>query len=150
MEINIETSKLMIATELLDCGLRLYFEGNSYFGSLHLAGAAEEILGVYITHHGGDSALKGMLDGAVRLSKYTDDSGIPSNPNDIYNFIKLPQNSTKHMNDLNDSAVSFDAKSEAEAILNRAISNYYHLMAHSVFDLKETDLIARFNNRQIE
>ncbi len=91
-----------------------------------------------------------MLDGAVRLSKYTDDSGIASNPTDIYNFMKLPKNSIKHMNDLNDSTVSFDAKSEAEAILTRAISEYYHLIAHSVFDLKEMDLIARFNNRRIE
>ena len=91
-----------------------------------------------------------MLDGVVRLSKYTDDSGIASNLTAIYNFLKLPKNIIKHMSDLNDSALSFDAKSEAEAILARAISDYYHLMSHSVFELKETYLIARFNNRWIE
>jgi hypothetical protein len=112
--------------------------------------AAKEILGKYVTHQGGVSALNGMLYGTVRLSKNTDDSGIVSNPTAIYNFILLPQNSTKHMSDLNNSVVSFDAKSEVEVTLNRAISNYYHLMAHSVLDLKETELLARFNNGRIE
>lgn len=91
-----------------------------------------------------------MLDGVVRLSKYTDDSVIVPNPTAIYNFMKLPQIIIKHMSDLNDSAVDFDAKSEAEAILTRAISDYYNLMSDSVFELKETYLIARFNNSRIE
>jgi hypothetical protein len=45
------TDKLTIATELLTQSSRLFFEG-AYFASLHLAGAAEELFGVYITNAG--------------------------------------------------------------------------------------------------
>ncbi len=145
-----QTSKLAIATELLDCGLRLYFDGNAYFSSLHLAGAADEILGAYVTHHGDVSALKSMVNSAVRLSKYIDEGGIESSSVEIQNLMNLPKNAVKHMNSLSDDSVSFDAKFEAESMLERAISNYYLLMAHSVLGLKSTELINRFNARQIE
>ena len=147
MKSNGMTSKLTVATELLDRALYLYFEGNSYFASLNLAGVAEEILGAYITHNGGVSSFTSMRDGAVRLSKHIDESGIASKQGDISDLMNHAKNSTKHMNNLNDSLISFDAKYEAEAMLERAVSNYYFLMAHSAFGLEITELISRFNAR---
>ena len=149
MKNNGKTSKLTVASELLDNALRLYFEEHAYFSSLHLAGAADEILGAYVTHHGDVSAFKSILNTAVRLSKYIDKNGIKSSSVEIKNLMNYPKNSVKHMNSLSDDSVSFDAKFEAESMLDRAISNYYLLMAHSVLSLKSTDLIDRFNARLI-
>jgi hypothetical protein len=50
--------KLDVACELLDRSLRLYYAGDSYFSALHLAGAAEEILGVYVERAGGESSFR--------------------------------------------------------------------------------------------
>ena len=62
------TSKLDIATELLDRALRLYYERDSYFAALHLAGAAQELLGAHVRTHGGISSFQSLKDSAVRLS----------------------------------------------------------------------------------
>lgn len=144
------TSKLTIAAALLDSALLLYFEGNSYFSSLHLAGGAEEILGAYVRHNGGVPAFNSMQDDAVKLSKCLDDSGIEASLTDIRSLMIHAKNATKHMNSLNDGSVTFDAKYEAEIMLDRAVSNYYSLLQYPIFELKGTELISRFNFRLTE
>lgn len=142
------TSKLTVATELLENALFLYFEGKSYFASLHLAGAAEEIFGAYINYNGGVSAFSDIRDGAVRLSKFIDDSGVESKPSDIKKLMNQAKNSAKHMDNLNDDSVTFDAKYEAKAIIESAVSNYHSLLKYPIFELKGSELISRFNARQ--
>ncbi len=142
------TEKLVIATELLDRALQMYYEGNSYFASLHLAGAAEEILAVYVKKHGGTSSFESMRDFAVMLSKTEIvkniiDDGVEPTPKNIADIMNRAKNTTKHMNETDDDLVRFDAQAEAKDLLDRAVTNYYHLM--SFLELEETDLLRRFN-----
>ena len=55
-------SKLEIATQQLDTALMLYFEDKNYFSVITLAGAAEEILAVYLKLHKQPNAFEKMLD----------------------------------------------------------------------------------------
>lgn len=137
------TEKLAIATELLDRALRMYYEGDSYFAALHLAGAAEEVLAVYVKRYGGPSAFDSLRDTSVLLSKCLYDDGIESKPNDIAYLMNRAKNATKHMYGKKDTEVRFDVQSEAKAMLDLAVSNYYYLA--SCIDLPETDLLRRFN-----
>lgn len=136
------TQKLLVAADLLDRALVLYYEGNSYFAALHLAGGAEEILGAYAERLGYESSFRSQQDGAVRLSKFLND-GIEAKPKDIADIINYARNRTKHMDKRDDDHVHFDPQTEACDLLDRAVSNYYSVMNR--YNLLETALVARFN-----
>jgi len=53
------------------------------------------------------------------------------------------KNRTKHMDSTEDSVVTFDPAEQAHDLLDRAVSDFYHLMQYC--PLAETPLIARFN-----
>ena len=135
------TEKLIVAIELLDRALGMYYEGNSYYAALHLAGAAEEILGVYVERSGDESSFKSLQRGAVVLSKVIND-GVESSPQEIAAIMNHAKNRTKHMDKEKDDHVRFDPKIEARDLLGRAISNYYTLMRH--YSLPETEFINKF------
>lgn len=141
-------SKLDIATELLDRALRLYYDGDSYFAALHLAGASEEILAVYLKRQGGISAFDGLKDLTVWLSMRSDNRSKEKIESDIFNLMNHAKNSTKHMYGKNDCIVDFNAESEAHDILDRAVSNCYQLMFS--LDLKETELTRRFTTEMTQ
>ncbi|WMW79539.1 hypothetical protein RF679_12875 [Undibacterium cyanobacteriorum] len=139
------TEKLLVAAELLDRALRLCYGGDSFFSALHLAGAAEEIFGAYVTRKGGKSAFKNLQTGAIELSQHFND-GSDSTPKDIADLLNSAKNRTKHLHvDANDDDnIYFEPKRQAHDLLDRAVSNYYCLMAH--FELPETELVRRFNS----
>lgn len=139
---SIATEKLVVAGELLNRALRMYYEGDSYFAALHLAGGAEEVLGVYVERHGGKSSFRSLQHGAVRISKILN-GGIESKHKAIARIMNHAKNSTKHMEVEDDDYVHFEATMAAKELLERAVSNYYFLM--SFHELPETDLISRFN-----
>jgi hypothetical protein len=136
------TQKLLVAAELLDRALVMYYEGNSYFAALHLAGGAEEILGAYAERLGYESSFRSVQDGAVRLSKFLN-GGIETKPKNIADIMNYARNRTKHMDKKDDDHVQFDPQTEACSLLSRAVSNYYAVMNHYCF--LETELVARFN-----
>jgi len=121
----------------------MYYDGNSYFAALHLAGGAEEVLGAYVERSGGESSFKGLQRGAVRLSKFLNDGGVESKPKHIAAVMNHAKNHTKHMDPEEEDRVYFDPKIEAHDLLDRAVSNYYALM--SIYELPETELVRRFN-----
>jgi len=139
---NEPTQKLSAAIELLERSLSMYFEGNSYFAALHLAGGAEEVLGAYVERQGHESSFKSLQAGAVKISQILPD-GTGSSPKDIGDIMNYAKNRTKHINKEGDDDVHFDPKVEALDLLNRAVSNYYMLMRY--YNLPETELIGRFN-----
>ncbi|MCP2140716.1 UNVERIFIED_ORG: hypothetical protein J2Y94_002041 [Pseudomonas poae] len=139
------TQKIEIASQLLDTALRHFFsEPPEYFATICLAGAAEEILGKYVESKGGESSFNSMRNGALLLSRFLE--GEPTTEKAIHNLMNKAKNSTKHMNGSDDSTVNFDPKAEAKDLLDRAVTNYYQLMGH--YELKETDLLTRFNNQR--
>ncbi|HPV51799.1 MAG TPA: hypothetical protein PLN37_06940 [Smithella sp.] len=62
-------SKLEIATQQLDTALMLYFEDKNYFSVITLAGAAEEILAVYLKLHKQPNAFEEMLDSSLLIGE---------------------------------------------------------------------------------
>jgi hypothetical protein len=136
------TPKLEVACELLDRALRLYYEGGSDFAALHLAGAAEELLGRHVELAGGEPSFKSLRAAAVRLSKYLSEDGAESEAKDIAALMNHAKNATKHMGS-KDAHVLFDPRSEAHDVLDRAVTDYYHAMA--TYELQESELIRRFN-----
>ena len=141
------TPKLIVAVELLDRALRLYYEGGSDFSALHLAGAAEELLGKHVEDKVGQSSFASLKAAAVCFSKYLNAGGEESTPKAIAVVMNRAKNSTKHMDDMSDGSVSFDPRAEAHALLDRAVTNFYQAMSH--FQLQETDLIRRFNQELV-
>lgn len=140
------TDKLRVAIQLLDRALIMYYRGDSYFAALHLAGGAEEILGVYVEREGDESSFKSLQAAAVRISLLLD-KGVDATANDIKQVMNYARNRTKHINAIGDDDVHFDPKTEAFDILGRAISNYYTLMRS--FNLPETELIRAFNSERV-
>jgi len=140
------TEKLLVAVELLDRALCMYYEGSSYFAALHLAGGAEEILGAYVERREeGASSLKSLVSGAVEFSELLN-GGVASKHQNIRDVINHPKNQTKHMDKGKSEHVTFDPKMEARNLLGRAVSNYYTLMRdNNRYNLPETELLSRFN-----
>jgi hypothetical protein len=141
------TPKIEIASQLLDTALRHFFsDPPEYFATICLAGAAEELLGRHVEAKGGESSLSSIKNGAVRLSRFLDEEGAPATAKAIHDLMNNAKNSTKHLNGSADSTVDFDPKVEAKDLLDRGVTNYYQLMGH--YELKETELLTRFNNER--
>jgi len=136
------TPKLLVAVQLLDRALSMYYQEDSYFAALHLAGAAEEIMGVYVERKGHQSSSISLQAVAVRVSELLDE-GTAAKPKDIIDLMNYARNRTKHINREGDDDVYFDPKIEAFDILDRAITNFYTLMQY--FDLRDTENLYRFN-----
>ena len=136
--------RLVVACELLDRSLRFYYEGDSNFASLNLAGAAEEILGAYAEKHGVQSAFSSMKVGGAALLRYLDPETGNRAEKEMGDLMNRAKNQTKHGH----GPVSYNAEQEAKELLDRAVSNYYFLMNYYP-ELKETELIRRFNRELI-
>lgn len=141
-------TKLDVARELLDEALHLYTEEKAYFASLHLAGAAEEILGQYVEEQGQVSSFVKNKNAAIQISNILRQDGTRANDTKMGNLINAAKNTTKHKQGKKDHMVKFDARSEAYDILDRALDNYYTLMDY--FDLTETEAMRKFNKNRIK
>ena len=145
------TTKLTIAMELLDRALRLYYEGDSDFSSLHLAGAAEEIIGTYLTKLGKTSTFHEtrsfITEVANRFDAEDDDcSDIPTEvvtTKTVHDLMAYAKNNTKHMSTSETGLIAFDPRAEVRYILDRVVADYYRLIDHLA--IEETTLIRRFN-----
>ena len=134
-------AKLTVATQQLDTALRLYLARKEYFSAITLAGAAEEILGVYLKLHKQPNAFDEDLRSTLRVYRWL--HGEDGSRDSIQKTINRVKNSSKHMGGKGDQALSCDAGEEERDILDRAVSNYYRLMSFE--QLNETPRIRKFN-----
>lgn len=138
-------AKLAVATQQIDTALRLYFGRREYFSAITLAGAAEEILGVYLKIHKQPSAFENDLESSLRVYRWL--HGVKSYRDSMHKTINRVKNGAKHLRGRNDLELVCDAREEAKDILDRAVTNYYRLMSWE--DLRETPRIRKFNARLI-
>ena len=138
--------KLSVAQELLEQALRLYYE-RLYFSALHLAGAAEELLGAHLRVLGEQSTFENSRTAGVDLVNALD-IGPPMTRKEMEKLLNHAKNRTKHMNSADDGTIDFDQAEECYDLLDRAVSDYYHLMRYRA--LPETPLLARFNDEMRE
>jgi hypothetical protein len=143
MRVSGITPKMQVAKELLDKALESYFDG-AYFAAIHLAGGAEEILGRYVTRiTGTDNAFKSLQNFAVSISEPQDQDEHDLTHKAIERLMTYARNRTKHINQAGDDDVKFDPQCEAKDLLNRAVTDYYHLMNYVPFE--ESAVLRRFN-----
>jgi hypothetical protein len=142
---------LSVAYELFESALRLYFEGNSYFASLHLAGAAEELFGKLLRQRGWTPYLdcyQGLLMEAWH-EMVTAEPSIKErasvSPKEIADIMNGPRNHVKH------SALpaTYGARAEALQMLFRALNNY-QLLLDSGAEWRSPPLLDRLEAELIE
>lgn len=117
-----EYDKLDIAIEHFNLALREYVRGENLFSVIHLAGAAEEMLGKIAELENRESA---FVRSIKRFRSWFDIAGkdTPSN-REINKFILHAKNSVKHLNGNEDRIVEFDLNREADELIRRAIENF--------------------------
>jgi len=140
-------SKLTIAAEYLNRAIELYFRGDAYFSALHLAGAAQELLGKFVERTGEVSAHTSIVEGAVRISAYLNENGKPSTDKQIRAVVNHAKNRAKHMDSVGDEVVYFDAQAAARDMLDLAVSEFNQLWASGA-DLDLSAEIDRYNSYQ--
>ena len=138
--------KITVAVELLEQALRLFYE-ESYFAALHLAGAAEELLGAHLRALGAQSSFDNYRTAGVELANAID-SEASITRRDMEGLLNDAKNRTKHMNSAEDGLIQFDPADEARGLLDRAVTDYYHLMRY--LPLVELPLVAHFNREILE
>ena len=134
-------SKLSVATEQLDTALGHYFGHRRYFSAITLAGAAEEILGVYLKIHRQPNAFNDDVEASLRVYRWL--HGEAGSTKEISDSINRVKTASKHMMGKKDVKLTCDPRESAREILDRAVSNYYRLMSFE--PLEETPRIRRFN-----
>jgi len=140
-------SKLIVATEYLNRSIELYFRGDSDFSALHLAGAAQELLGKFVELSGGQSAHSQLVDGAVRISNALNPAGAPSTAKGIRGVINFAKNRAKHMDDAGDDVIEFDARRAAGEMLDIAVEEFYQLFGNGA-EVSISPEIERYNHHK--
>jgi len=130
--------KLDIALSLLDKAIKIYQEGDHYFAALHLAGAAEEVLGKFLKKKGIDTSLESEKEAFVLVNREL----LKRTISEKYaaDFLNKAKNSIKHMDEKNadDEYVVMDPKEDANNMIQRALTNCWRL------ELELTPLMQEF------
>ena len=133
-------SKLQVACELLDSALEMYCQAR-YFSSLHLGGAAEELFGEYVRRSGKISAMDSWRVDGLELVNFIS-ANEPWTPAEFCKVMNSSKNRTKHMDEVGDDEILFNAGLEAKDILNRAVFDFYQLFEQ--YSLEESQFILQF------
>jgi hypothetical protein len=120
-----EHDRKHMALAQLETALRLYFEGQDYYSVISLAGAADEIFGQLLAANGIDSSLETMKKSAVAIHQHLTGEAIDGSA--IAQRANLARNSLKHWGPGQPLIIAFDAREEAQDMLNRAVDNYWAL-----------------------
>jgi hypothetical protein len=113
--------KVEIAQRQLDTAIRLFLEGKDFFSVVTLAGAADEILGKELEHHGLVSALRNTSEIEARVSSVFDNH--PFTAQEIRARANYARNHLKHHGDPKAATVTVDIRQEAIDMLARAFDN---------------------------
>jgi len=128
--------------------LRLYEEGEDYYSVITLAGAAEEIFGRLSRKMGLGCAVDRLKVTLPMLSKRFLQQELRSR--EAAESVNRAKNWLKHGED----PLSFDARFEAEDMLERAIQNWLPIMASILNESSEeltselADAISRYDERR--
>lgn len=117
--------KKTIAVTQLETALRLYNEGSDYYSVITLAGAADEILGRMLAAKGKKPFVRALAEGAAEMHRllFGSDVGVK----DFVDRSNRAENTLKHHGPGSPQGTAFDAREEAIDMLDRAVTNYWHL-----------------------
>ena len=120
-------TKIQIACEYLDLAMNLFLDERDLFCAIHLAAAAEELLGKHLPEEINSHTRSRKAHKALEvLEGHREPTDKEAN-----NFINGTKNTIKHMNrakgGVDDSQITIDPAEEAEWFIERALSNFYKL-----------------------
>ena len=118
-------TKIEIAVKQIETAIDIYMRGQDFFSLITLAGAGEEILGRLIENSGGRHSLNKQAEALIEIHKVINQKEVDLKT--ARNTINKSKNSIKHMGSSQDETIIMDPTFEAEAMLYRAIENYYAL-----------------------
>ena len=129
--------KYTASLELLSRAIELYLRGDSYYSALHLAGAAEEVLAVYVRDLSTDSS-SGVGSVSDQLKQAFVALSDPTSPKDekaikkwFHDRTYAAKNSVKHKSGRKDHVVDFPPQQEAAELLELAVSTYFQLFSRT-------------------
>ena len=129
--------KYAASLELLSRSIELYLRGDSFYSALHLAGAAEEVLAVYVgdfpaePSSGTGSASDQLKQAFVALSSPTSPQDKATLEKWFHNTTYAAKNSVKHKFGRKDHLVDFPPQEEAAELLDLAVSTYFQLLSRT-------------------
>lgn len=117
-----------MAVQQLETALRLYFEGSDFYSVITLAGAAELLLAQALRYKGKVPRLDGITSLAAAL--YTASDNDKPSTQLFAERANMARNALKHWNwkEGQPLVIAFDAREEADDMLDRAVSNYWALV----------------------
>ena len=137
MQIQATVPKYTASLELLTRAIELYLRGDSYYSALHLAGAAEEVLAVYVRDLPADPS-SGVGSASDQLKQAFLALSDPASPTDKEALEKwfrhrtyAAKNSVKHKFGRKDYVLDFPPQQEAAELLELAVSTYFQLFART-------------------
>ena len=130
MRPSVALKSLTVPHEFLESALSLYFEHKAYSSALHLAGAAEELLGKLLRENGVESWLDSIQqlcmdawDKVVSEAPVSTIDGARMSLKSIAADLNSARNHVKHFT----AAATYDVRVESCRMLWRAFSNYDRL-----------------------
>ncbi|WP_372522375.1 hypothetical protein [Sulfuricaulis sp.] len=145
--------KLNIACEYMDMAMQLYVEERNYFCAIHLAAAAEELLGMHLPE---DKRISNVACKAQKALRIIETGKAPENTKankkadkEAKRIVNFSKNTIKHMKDpkdTDDTTIIIDPAFEAAHWIEQALINFYKL------DLSKSPTLWKFEdyrNKQI-
>jgi hypothetical protein len=132
-----DVSKLAIAREYLDAAIEFFLVQNKLFCAIHLAAAAEELLGAYLPVGQRISTLGWKAEKALKseTGPILSDAAARRSVNEW-------KNEVKHMSDGTSRTLTIDPTFAAEHHIEQALVNFYKLQ------LEKSDAIWKFVDHQ--
>ena len=122
---NITThNKQEIAIQHLNLALSEYTKSNNLYSVIHLAGAAEEMLGTIVKIHKKQKALERAVDWMQSWRKII---GKENKRKDDAKHILKVKNGVKHLDGKKDMELTADIGYECKEIIRRALENFNQL-----------------------
>ena len=135
--------KLDIASEYLELALSLFVQGRDYFSIIHLAAAAEELLGMHLPEQQRAFSINWKAQRSLEaLESNTAPDGQRAEKA-AKRVVNLSKNSVKHMSET-DAAINLYPPFEAAWWLEQALKN------HSKLGLRKSATIRSFEELRIQ
>ncbi|MCM5508650.1 MULTISPECIES: hypothetical protein [unclassified Vibrio] len=140
---NLETyNKQDLAIEHLNLALSLYVKNENMASVIHLAGAAEEMLGKIVALHDKENSKDALFRQMRTWWQQVLNTDTPKN-SVLDKTVLNAKNTVKHINGKEDLTVELDLKKQARQLLDRAVQNY-----HKIPGLKNTPEMLAYHQKK--
>ncbi|NOH95512.1 hypothetical protein [Vibrio sp. 99-70-13A1] len=135
-------NKQDLAIDHLNLALSLYVKNENMASVIHLAGAAEEMLGKIVRFTNKENAKDALFRQMHTWWQQVLNTDTPKN-SVLDKTVLNAKNTVKHINGKDDLTVELDLKKQARQLLDRAVENY-----HKIPGLRNTPEMCEYYRRK--